>query len=75
MPQILVKKPLTYNGRDPILDEQTGKAQYKSSVMEDNSTVRKALASINDKKPPHLKLIIEPYKPEGKPEKNDKKSS
>lgn len=72
MGQILIKKPITTNGRDPLM--KGGSVQYKETIVEDSA--RTAFERQNKTKPEHLKLIIEDYDPETRTKKtkeDDKK--
>jgi len=72
MGQILIKKPITTNGRDPLM--KGGSVQYKETIVEDSA--RAAFERQNKTKPEHLKLIIEDYDPETRTKKtkeDDKK--
>lgn len=58
MARILVKTPVTYNGRDPIMEG--GQQVYKETILE--AAAGPILEKINTKLPPHLKKIITPIK-------------
>ena len=63
---ILVKTPITSNGRDPYLDG-TGKMIYKETVLQDAALP--IITSQNKLRPTHLKRVIvenygEPIKPQ-----------
>ncbi len=60
MAQILVKTPVTSNGRDPIMGAD-GKIMYKETILE--AAAQKVIEKRNLKKPTHLKAIIEDYNP------------
>lgn len=55
MAQILVKSPVTSNGRDPIMSAD-GKIIYKETIMEHGA--KPVLEKINAKLPTHLKKVI-----------------
>lgn len=58
---ILVKTPITSNGRDPYLDG-TGKMIYKETVLQDAALP--IITSQNKLRPTHLKrVIVENYVP------------
>lgn len=56
---IIVKTPVTSNGRDPILNN--GTITYKETIMED--AAREIVEKQNKFRPTHLKKIIESYSP------------
>lgn len=56
--KILVKKPMTYNGRDVVLDD-SGKIMYKDTIV--MATAKRSFEKMNDKLPPALRYVIEPY--------------
>ena len=56
--QILVKTPVTSNGRDPIMGSD-GRIQYKETIV--MAGARGNFEKINAKLPTHLKMIIEDY--------------
>lgn len=58
MAKILVKSPITSNGRDVVLNAQ-GQIRYKETVVEANA--RPIFEKMNRKKPQALKFIIEDY--------------
>lgn len=58
MAKILVKSPITSNGRDVVLDAQ-GKIRYKETIVE--AAAQKTFEKINRTLPPARKYIIEPY--------------
>lgn len=58
MAKILVKTPITSNGRDVVLDAE-GKVRYKETVVE--AVARKTFEKMNLKLPPIRKFVIEPY--------------
>lgn len=60
MAKILVKSPITSNGRDPILSED-GKMVYKETILSANA--RPVLEKINSKLPTHLKKVISDIAP------------
>lgn len=62
MAKILVKTPITSNGRDVVLDAE-GKVRYKETVVE--AVARKTFEKMNTKLPPIRKYIIEPYNEPG----------
>ena len=55
MAKILVKSPITSNGRDPILSED-GKMVYKETIL--SAGAKPILEKINSKLPTHLKRQI-----------------
>lgn len=55
MAKILVKSPVTSNGRDPIMSAE-GKIVYKETVL--NAAAKPVLEKINSKLPTHLKKAI-----------------
>lgn len=59
MAQILVKTPITSNGRDPFMEN--GKIKYSETILE--AAARPILEQHNNKLPTHLKHIIEDYTP------------
>lgn len=60
MAEILVKSPLTTNGRDPLYGED-GKPMFREDIL--NANAKSALERINAKKPKHLQAIITDIKP------------
>lgn len=58
MAKILVKTPITSNGRDVVIDAE-GKVRYKETIVE--AAARKTFEKMNTKLPPIRKFIIEPY--------------
>lgn len=58
MAKILVKTPITSNGRDVVLDAE-GKVRYKETVVE--AVARKTFEKMNTKLPPIRQFKIEPY--------------
>ena len=65
MGNVLVKTPITTNGRDPLMGAD-GKMQYKETIV--TAKAGELLEKANAKLPAHLKKIIEPIKAD----KNDK---
>ena len=59
--QILIKSPITSNGRDPIMGAD-GKIMYKETIG--MIAAKATLEKINEKLPTHLKHIITEIKPE-----------
>lgn len=59
MAQILVKTPITSNGRDPVLDHE-GKMIFKETILE--AAAQPILEKQNLKLPTHLKKKITPIK-------------
>ena len=59
--QILIKSPITSNGRDPIMGSD-GRIQYKETIV--MAGARANFEKINAKLPTHLKMIIEDYTPD-----------
>lgn len=59
--QILIKSPITSNGRDPIMGSD-GRIQYKETIV--MAGARGNFEKINAKLPTHLKMIIEDYNPD-----------
>ena len=57
MGNVLVKTPITINGRDPLMGAD-GKMQYKESVV--TELAGKLIEKANSKLPAHLKKIIQP---------------
>ena len=55
MAKILVKSPVTSNGRDPIMSAE-GKIVYKETIL--NVAAKPVLEKINLKLPTHLKKVI-----------------
>ena len=55
MAKILVKSPVTSNGRDPIMTGE-GKIVYKETILEHGA--KPVLEKINSKLPTHLKKAI-----------------
>lgn len=55
MAKILVKSPVTSNGRDPIMSAE-GKIVYKETIL--NAAAKPVLEKINSKLPTHLKKVI-----------------
>lgn len=55
MAKILVKSPVTSNGRDPIMTGE-GKIVYKETIL--NAAAKPVLEKINLKLPTHLKKVI-----------------
>lgn len=55
MAKILVKSPVTSNGRDPIMSAE-GKIVYKETIL--NEAAKPVLEKINAKLPTHLKKVI-----------------
>jgi len=55
MAKILVKSPVTSNGRDPIMSAE-GKIVYKETILEHGA--KPVLEKINSKLPTHLKKVI-----------------
>ncbi len=70
MAQILVKTPVTSNGRDPIMDED-GKQIFKETILD--AAAQSIIEKQNLKLPTHLKKKISPYKPEAVKAKADDK--
>lgn len=70
MGQILIKTPVTSNGRDPIMKDD--KIVYKESIVEE--AAKPIFEKINAKLPTHLKRIIAPVgeATPAKKSKNDK---
>jgi hypothetical protein len=68
MGQILVKSPVTSNGRDPIMGED-GKITYRETILE--AGAKPVFEKINAKLPTHLKHIISDIT-ESKSKKDDK---
>lgn len=69
MAQIIVKSPVTTNGRDPFLNG--GQQVFKTTIVE--AAAGPLFEKMNLKLPDHLKRVIAPYpEPEIKPKKNDK---
>jgi len=72
--QILIKSPITSNGRDLVMGED-GRIQYKETIA--MAAARAGIERINTKLPSALKHIIEDIKPEKpaaeKPKTDDKK--
>lgn len=62
MAHLLVKKPITSNGVNPVMEG--GKIIYRESIVQ--LTARKDLEKINSKLPDHLKMIIEVVEDEPK---------
>jgi len=63
MAKILVKTPITSNGRDIVLGPD-GRPKYKETILNDQpgrNGARYTLESINKSRPPVLRHIIEPY--------------
>ena len=60
--QILIKSPVTSNGRDPIMGTD-GRILYKETIA--MAGARANFEKINAKLPTHLKMIIEDYKEPG----------
>lgn len=63
MGKILVKTPITSNGRDIVLG-QDGRPRYRETILNDQpgrGGARAALESINRQRPPVLRHIIESY--------------
>lgn len=58
MAKILVKTPITTNGRDVVLGTD-GKVKYKESIVE--AKARPTFEKINRQRPQALKFIIEDY--------------
>ncbi len=58
--EILIKSPITSNGRDPIMGPD-GRQTYKETIA--MASARKTLEKQNEKLPTHLKMIIEDIKP------------
>ncbi len=54
MAKILVKSPVTSNGRDPIMKD--GRIVYKETILEHGA--KPVLEKINAKLPTHLKKVI-----------------
>lgn len=71
MGNVLVKTPITINGRDPLMGAD-GKIQYKESVV--TELAGKLIEKSNAKLPVHLKKIITPIseKTPVKSKSNDK---
>lgn len=65
---ILVKSPITSNGRDPIMDG-SGKITYKETILED--AAKAVIEKQNDKRPTHLKYIVSEV-PKAKVKSDDK---
>jgi hypothetical protein len=61
MAEILVKTPITTNGRDPLIGAD-GKLVYKETIL--NASAKATLERINTKLPGSLKKIITDVKPE-----------
>ena len=59
--QILIKSPVTSNGRDPILDAN-GQRTFKETIA--MASARGTMEKINAKLPEHLKHIITDYTPD-----------
>ena len=55
MAKILVKSPVTSNGRDPIMSAE-GKIVYKETILYE--AAKPVLEKINAKLPTHLKKVI-----------------
>lgn len=55
MAKILVKSPVTSNGRDPIMTAD-GRIVYKETIL--NTAAKPVLEKINAKLPTHLKKVI-----------------
>lgn len=71
MAEILVKSPVTTNGRDPKIDSE-GKVQFKETILDASS--KATLLKINEKLPQHLKKVITDIKdPELKTKKDESK--
>lgn len=63
MGELLIKSPVTSNGRDPIMGED-GKITYRETILNDSpgpTGTRATFEKINLKLPTHLKHIIEVY--------------
>jgi len=65
MAKILVKTPITSNGRDVVIDAE-GKVRYKETIVEEGNYRRREGArytfeKMNQKLPPIRRFIIEPY--------------
>lgn len=60
MAQIIVKTPITSNGRDPYMEN--GKMLYSETILE--AAARPILEQHNNRLPTHLKHIIEDYSPQ-----------
>ena len=56
--QILIKSPVTSNGRDPILDSNRQRTFKETIAM---ASARGTMEKINAKLPEHLKHIITDY--------------
>jgi len=71
MGNVLIKTPITTNGRDPLMGAD-GKMKYKESIVTD--LAGKLIEKANAKLPAHLKKIIEPIaeKAPVKSKSNDK---
>lgn len=68
MAEILVKTPLTTNGRDPLIGED-GKVQYREDILMDNgasnpTSTKFRINKSNATLPAHLQKIVTDYKPE-----------
>ena len=59
--QILIKSPVTSNGRDPILDAN-GQRTFKETIA--MASAKGSFEKINAKLPGHLKHIITDYNPD-----------
>lgn len=59
--KILVKTPVTTDGRNPLLDEKRQQV-FKTTILE--KAAQPILEKLNQKLPDHLKKIIEPIKDE-----------
>lgn len=67
--QILVKTPLTENGRDPVIGDD-GRQVYTESILLDTPGKHGARGILEDRNaglPKSLKMIIEDYTPTGDP--------
>lgn len=58
MAKILVRSPVTSNGRDVVIDNE-GKVRYKETILE--GSARKILEQMNSKLPPVLRKVITDY--------------
>lgn len=57
MGNVLVKTPITINGRDPLMGAD-GKMQYKETIV--TAKAGELIEKMNSKLPAHLKKIIQP---------------
>lgn len=61
MAEIIVKTPLTTNGRDPIIGDD-GKPEFRIDIL--NAAARPIFEKMNTKLPKHLQKVIIDVKPE-----------